>query len=113
MKTKPYYEIIQLAVEKIKETENVVTEIRFLHCLDYNEDGEDKREELLYVVPLNYNETDKFIIYDESLKKNKKLLFKIIEKTLGKEQIEHMTNLLKESHSHKVAKTQKKQYINL
>jgi hypothetical protein len=79
------YEISQIGTETKNGIENVVTEIRFFHCLD--------KYKRLYIVHLTYEEKE-YLLYSEVEEKGKQILFPWIENTLGKEQIQHMKNLL-------------------
>jgi len=79
------YEIIQVGTETKNRIENVVTEIRFFHCLD--------KYKRLYIVHLTYEEKE-YLLYSEVEEKGKQILYPWIENTLGKEQIQHMKNLL-------------------
>ena len=79
------YEISQIGTETKNGIENVVTEIRFFHCLD--------KYKRLYIVHLTYEEK-KCLLYSEVEEKGKQILFPWIENTLGEEQIQHMKNLL-------------------
>ena len=79
------YEISQIGTETKNEIENVVTEIRFFHCLD--------KYKRLYIVHLTYEEKE-YLLYSEVEEKGKQILYPWIENTLGKEQIQHMKNLL-------------------
>lgn len=82
------YEISQIGTETKNNIENVVTEIRFFHCLE--------KYKRLYIVHLTYEniETDKYVLYSQVEKEGKKILYPWIENILGAEQIEHMKNLL-------------------
>jgi len=79
------YEISQIGTETKNGIENVVTEIRFFHCLD--------KYKRLYIVHLTYEEKE-YLLYSEVEEKGKQILYPWIENTLGKEQIQHMKNLL-------------------
>jgi hypothetical protein len=79
------YEISQIGTETKNGTENVVTEIRFFHCLD--------KYKRLYIVHLSYEEKE-YLLYSEVEEKGKQVLYPWIENTLGEEQIQHMKNLL-------------------
>jgi len=79
------YEISQIGTETKNGIENVVTEIRFFHCLD--------KYKRLYIVHLTYEEKE-YLLYSEVEKRGKQILYPWIENTLGEEQIQHMKNLL-------------------
>jgi hypothetical protein len=82
------YEIIQVGTETKNRIENVVTEIRFFHCLN-----DFKR---LYVVHLLYENIrmEDYLLYTQVKKEGNQVLHPWIENTLGVEQIGHMKNLL-------------------
>lgn len=82
------YEIVQVGTETKNRIENVVTEIRFFHCLN-----EFKR---LYVVHLTYENIrmEDYLLYSKVRKEGNQVLYPWIENTLGQEQIEHMKKLL-------------------
>jgi hypothetical protein len=83
------YEIVQIGTETKNRIENVVTEIRFFHCLN----NEHKR---LYVVHLTYENMnqDNYVLYPQVKREGNEILYPWIESTLGSEQIQHMKNLL-------------------
>ena len=60
------YEISQIGTETKNGIENVVTEIRFFHCLD--------KYKRLYIVHLTYEEKE-YTIYSEVEERRKKILY--------------------------------------
>ena len=95
------YEIVQIGTETKDIIENVVTEIRFFHCL--------KEFKRLYVVHLTYENMSRedYLVYPKVKREGNQILYPWIENTLGEEQITHMKNLLIEDSKNT------KQYIDV
>jgi len=105
MEQKFIYDIIQVATEELFGNKNIITEIRFYHTLDNN-----KR---LYVAHLLYENDEPYVTLQDIETKGKTILIPYIESSLGKDQIEHMENLLIEDLKKEKNTTTSRQYINL
>jgi len=99
------YEVIQVGAEEVQGKQNVITEIRFYHCL-----GETKK---LYVAHILYDKGEKPITLEDINFSGKDILFSYIEESLGQEQIQHMEKVLLEETGQSEIKVTQKQYIDI
>ncbi len=107
MKHKFNYDIIQIATEKLLNENDIVTEIRFYHELE--------NIKLLYVAHLCncYDNGEPRITGNDVRMNGKNILIPYIEKSLGKDQIEHMENILIDELSKQNDGTNSKQYFDV
>lgn len=98
------YEVIQFGLEKKGETDNVITEIRFLHTIRGDE-SESVNIKKLYVIHLDYGQSTDYFTSENV---NKDIVKEIIESKLGEDQISHMNKLIEDEYNENV-----KRYVNV
>lgn len=102
------YEVFQVAIENVMDVEDVITEIRFYHC-SYVTGVNEAAHRKLYVIHLP-KERDKLVTKN---KLTKELMPKIVLDILGKEQVEHMNQIIIEETDDLFKEKASKQYITL